>query len=46
MRQDFYGDVAAQLLVMRAKNYTHAAGPDLFDQTVMSQNLANRNRWR
>jgi hypothetical protein len=40
-RYDFQGDVAAQLLIVRAKNNPHAARADLFDQTIVAVNLTD-----
>jgi len=33
------------LLIMGAKNHAHATGPDLFDQAVMSKNVADAGGW-
>ena len=38
--QDFDRNVALQLLIMGAKDHTHASGANLFDQPVVPQYLA------
>jgi hypothetical protein len=40
-RQNLYGDVAVELLIMRAIDDSHASGADFFLDPVMRQPLAN-----
>src|SRR5258706_3832588 len=42
LRESLDRDIAVKLLIAGAKNHTHSAGADLFDDAVVAKHLANR----
>src|ERR1035438_10244069 len=41
LRQNLYGHIAVELLVMRTKHHSHAARTNQFDDTVVAQHLTD-----